>query len=74
MIVNANQALPPYRSKEGEIGYKVKVHRINFSADLFRIDRPFANYVTGIVNPVCGAQSGTANCEAYQDYRDQANY
>ena len=37
-IINASQALPPYRSKEGEIGYKLRVRRINFSTALFRVD------------------------------------
>ncbi len=32
IIVNANQALPAYRSKEGEIGYKLRLRRINFSS------------------------------------------
>ena len=74
VIVNANQALPPYRSKEGEIGYKLRVRRINFSTALFRLERPFANYTLGEVNPVCGVQSGTANCEAYQITGNQLNY
>ena len=74
VIVNASQALPPYRSKEGEMGYKLRLRRINFSTALFRIERPFANYVAGIVNPVCGAQSGTANCEAYEITGNQVNY
>jgi iron complex outermembrane receptor protein len=74
IIVNASQALPPYRSIEGEVGYKVRVRRINFATALFRIDRPFASYVTGIVDPVCGAQSGTSNCEAYRITGSQLNY
>ena len=74
VIVNANQALPPYRSKEGEIGYKLRVRRINFSTALFRVERPFANYVTNITNPVCGTQSGTANCEAFEITGNQVNY
>ncbi len=57
IIVNANQALPQYRSKEGEIGYKLRLHRINFSTALFRLERPFANYTVGVVNPVCGTRS-----------------
>jgi iron complex outermembrane recepter protein len=72
--INANQALPPYRSKEGEIGYKLRLRRINFSADAFRLERPFANYVAGLTNPVCGVQSGTANCEAYEITGNQLNY
>ena len=74
-ITNASQPLPQYRSKEGEIGYKLRIRRINFSTALFRLDRPFPNYVTGVVNPaVCGAQSGTVNCETYQISGDQRNY
>ena len=74
VIVNASQALPPYRSKEGEIGYKLKVRRINLATALFRIERPFANYVTGLVDPACGTQSGTANCEALRITGNQVNY
>lgn len=74
IIVNADQALPAYRSKEGEIGYKLRVRRINFSTAVFRLDRPFANYTTGVTNPVCGKLSGTADCEVYQITGDQRNY
>lgn len=72
--VNANQAIPPYRSKEGEIGYKLRLRRINYSADIFRVERPFANYAVGVTNPVCGALSGTAGCEEYQITGNQLNY
>jgi len=74
IITNASQALPAYRSKEGEIGYKLRVRRINFSTAFFRLDRPFANYTTNVVNPICGAQSGTVNCETFQITGDQRNY
>src|SRR5271157_2187819 len=74
IIVNASQALPPYRSKEGEIGYKLKMQKLNFSATLFRIDRPFASYVTGVVNSICGAQSGTVNCTQLEITGTQRNY
>lgn len=74
IITNASQALPAYRSKEGEIGYKLRVRRINFSTALFRLDRPFANYVTGVVNPVCGSKSGTAACETFEITGNQRNY
>ena len=74
IIINASQPLPPYRSKEGEIGYKLKMQKLNFSATLFRIDRPFANYVTGVVNSICGSQSGTANCEQLEITGTQRNY
>jgi len=74
IITNASLPLPAYRSKEGEIGYKLRVRRINFTTALFRLDRPFANYTTNVVNPVCGVQSGTANCETYQITGNQRNY
>jgi len=74
IIVNASQALPPYRSKQGEIGYKLRLRRITFSADAFRLERPFANYVTGVVNPACGNLSGTPNCQNYQITGNQLNY
>jgi iron complex outermembrane receptor protein len=65
VIVNANQPLPPYRSKGGEVGYKFIVRRLTFTTAVFHVQRPFATYVTGVVDPVCGAQSGTANCEVF---------
>ena len=74
IIVNASQALPPYRSKEGEVGYKLRVRRLSFATAMFRIERPFANYATGVVDPICGAQSGTPNCEAYRISGNQVNY
>jgi iron complex outermembrane receptor protein len=74
IITNASLALPPYRSKEYEIGYKLSVRRINFSTALFRVERPFANFVTGVVSPICGAQSGTANCEEFRITGNQLNY
>jgi iron complex outermembrane receptor protein len=49
-LVNAGQSLPPYRSKEYEVGYKVSLDKIDFTAALFRIQRPFAN-----INPVDNA-------------------
>lgn len=39
---NINQPLPPYRSKEGEVGYKLNTRRLTFSTAMFRINRPFA--------------------------------
>src|SRR5215475_10674066 len=74
IIVNASQALPPYRSKQEEIGYKLRFRSINFSVGAFRLERPFANLVTGVTNPVCGTQSGTANCEVFQITGNQLNY
>lgn len=74
IIVNASQALPPYRSKQEEIGYKLRFRSINFSADAFRLERPFANLVTGVTNSICGTKSGTANCEVFQITGNQLNY
>jgi iron complex outermembrane receptor protein len=40
---NPGQALPPYRSTQAEVGYKVALGRIDVSTAVFRLDRPFAN-------------------------------
>lgn len=40
---NAGVSLAPYRSKEWELGYKATLARIDLTAALFRIERPFAN-------------------------------
>jgi len=40
---NAGDSLAPYRSTEYEVGYKVSLAAIDFTAALFRIERPFAN-------------------------------
>lgn len=40
---NPGQALPPYRSHQQEVGYKLAVRRIDFSTAVFRLERPFAN-------------------------------
>ncbi|HXR92003.1 MAG TPA: TonB-dependent siderophore receptor [Steroidobacteraceae bacterium] len=45
--VNAGVGLPPYRSKEYELGYKAGLGRIELTAALFDIKRPFAN-----INPL----------------------
>ncbi|WP_263381924.1 TonB-dependent receptor [Granulicella arctica] len=44
-LVNANQALAPYRSKEWEFGFKSSARPINITAALFRLERPFAETV-----------------------------
>jgi len=74
IIINASQALPPYRSKQVEIGYKLAVRRINFSTAIFGIERPFATFVTGIENAICGPQSGTSNCQEFKITGQQLNY
>jgi iron complex outermembrane receptor protein len=55
--INAGESLPPYRSKEYEVGYKVDLARINVTAALFHIERPFANVnPTGNVFEITGRQ------------------
>ena len=44
-LVNPNEALPPYRSKEWEIGFKSAGRPLNITTALFRIQRPFANTI-----------------------------
>ena len=44
--VNQGTSLAPYRSTEWEAGYKISLSKIDFTAAVFRIDRPFANVVT----------------------------
>jgi iron complex outermembrane receptor protein len=43
--LNAGTSLAPYRSTEWEVGYKVSLAKVDFTAAVFRIDRPFANTV-----------------------------
>ena len=49
---NAGTSLAPYRSTEWEAGYKVSLAKIDFTAAVFRIDRPFANIVPVGANTV----------------------
>jgi iron complex outermembrane receptor protein len=39
---NAGAELAPYRAKQEEVGYKVALDRMNLTADVFRIRRPYA--------------------------------
>jgi len=45
-LLNAGQSLAPYRSTEYEVGYKAAVGKMNLTAAIFRIERPFANVNT----------------------------
>jgi iron complex outermembrane receptor protein len=83
-IYNASEALAPYRSTEVEMGYKVESQRMNFSADVFRIRRPFANtiglfgYNASNTSNVCGV-GGTLTvtgqiCEIDKIIGQQINY
>lgn len=40
---NANTGLAPYRSKQWEAGVKVALSKLDLSAAVFRLERPFAN-------------------------------
>jgi iron complex outermembrane receptor protein len=53
---NANEALPPYRSKEWELGFKTADRPLAITADLFRIQRPFANTNAENVFAITGLQ------------------
>jgi iron complex outermembrane receptor protein len=44
-LVNANQALPPYRSKQWELGFKTDARPLALTAALFRLERPFADTI-----------------------------
>ena len=84
-VTNSGLALPPYRSTEVEIGYKEESQRMNFSADVFRIRRPFADvavvsYYSSApgANNVCGS-GGTMTtpgqfCETDKIIGQQINY
>lgn len=44
-LVNANQILAPYRSKEWEVGFKTSAKPLAITTALFRLERPFAETV-----------------------------
>jgi iron complex outermembrane receptor protein len=72
VVANSNQALAPYRDKEGEIGYKVTMRKITFTGALFRIERPF----TGLVQDTgaCGSLTKTQTCYLNEFIGTQLNY
>jgi iron complex outermembrane receptor protein len=41
-VANAGEALPPYRSTQTEVGYKIAFPLIDLATAVFRINRPFA--------------------------------
>jgi iron complex outermembrane receptor protein len=86
LVSNMSEPLPPYRSTELEAGYKVESQRMNFTADVFRIRRPFADVVetssysatnTAAQN-ACGAggtlSSASPICETDKIVGQQINY
>ncbi|SNS96970.1 iron complex outermembrane recepter protein [Granulicella rosea] len=44
-LINANQSLSPYRSKEWEVGFKTENHPLAITTALFRLQRPFADTI-----------------------------
>jgi iron complex outermembrane receptor protein len=55
-VANPGQALPPYRSRQIEAGYKIAVSGIRMSAAVFRLRRPFANIDADNVFSISGEQ------------------
>ena len=45
-VANAGEALPPYRTAQAEVGYKVAFRGLDLSTAVFRLDRPFATIDT----------------------------
>jgi iron complex outermembrane receptor protein len=74
IIVNSAKAIAPYRSTEGEIGYKFESRKINFSTALFRIERPFANTVANPNTGACGTLKTGQVCDIYKIVGNQINY
>jgi iron complex outermembrane receptor protein len=82
VYLNSAQPLAPYRSTEGEIGYKLVLRRINFSTAMFRIERPFADavqlstYTSATSAVYCGTTKLTAGqaCDNDQIVGNQVNY
>jgi iron complex outermembrane receptor protein len=53
---NANENLPPYRSKQYESGLKLTLNKLDISTAVFRINRPFAYTDTDNVYGIKGEQ------------------
>jgi iron complex outermembrane recepter protein len=64
-LINANQALPPYRSKEWEIGFKSDGLPLNLTTGLFRLQRPFADTIS---------YNGSSTENIYAILGQQVNY
>jgi iron complex outermembrane receptor protein len=64
-LINANQALAPYRSKEWELGFKTDAHPLAITTALFRLQRPFADTI---------AYNGSATENIYAIVGQQVNY
>ncbi|WP_158792889.1 TonB-dependent receptor [Granulicella sp. L60] len=64
-LVNANEALAPYRSKEWELGFKTDAHLLAITTALFRLERPFADTIS---------YNGSATENIYAIVGQQVNY
>jgi iron complex outermembrane receptor protein len=64
-LINANQSLAPYRSKEWEIGFKSDGLPLNLTTALFRLQRPFADTI---------AYNGSATENIYAIVGQQVNF
>lgn len=64
-VINGGQSLAPYRSKEWEVGYKTDARPLAITADLFRLQRPFANTV---------AYNGSTTENIFKIVGDQVNF
>ena len=72
-VVNSAKALSPYHDKEGEVGYKLVLRKINFSTALFRIERPFANTAPAPAG-ACGTLKASQTCTINEIVGSQLNY
>jgi iron complex outermembrane receptor protein len=73
IVINAAKALAPYHDKEGEIGYKLVLRKINFSTALFRIERPFENTAPAPAG-ACGTLKPGQTCTINEIIGTQVNY
>jgi iron complex outermembrane receptor protein len=64
-LVNSGAVLPPYRSKEWEVGFKTDVHPLAITTTLFRLERPFADTI---------AYDGSTTRTIYTIIGQQVNY
>lgn len=72
VVLNSGKALAPYHDNEGEVGYKLVSRRVNFSAALFRIKRPYIGNPVLLPLSACGIKTGT--CEINEITGNQLNY
>jgi iron complex outermembrane receptor protein len=75
VVLNSKQALAPYRDIEEEAGYKLEFPRINFSAALFHIKRPYiGNPVQLPLSDCTSFLPSVTACEINEITGNQENY